>query len=512
MIQIISKIRKSIVLKLVLTSVIGLTTIMLIASIIEYGVSSKRWRDNHEMVVSVNTQLLELSLPGALWNYQTDLINGILRSVVTSPEILATYIMEDGKVSKGFIQNQSGEAAESTEVPQGHPTITKQLFIKDNGDKPIAELIIVVSEAHLNDVLNDVRLLSLTRSIAMALILSIALLILIRQLVYKPLEHLTTALRNLNSSEGDLTKRITLNKQDEMGLLSQLFNDFIQKLQQAVSHIGGITQEMNDSAAALGELSQRSSMLVSSQQQEVELIATAANQSSAASEEVAMNTKNSLDAAGDASEGVTLARTAMGSLSDVNAQLDSVIKLANNAMESLNADVAEIGVVLDVIRGIADQTNLLALNAAIEAARAGEQGRGFAVVADEVRALAAKTADSTSEIREMIGRLQGSASAGTEATGKGLEVSSTSVAKVEEVGQSLERVFRSIEKINEMSAQIANATQEQASVTSEISVNAASLSNVSHQSAEGAAQSAKIAEHVSEQILNLKKASVQFKY
>lgn len=512
MIRLYNRVKESIVLKLITISVIGLILLMLVGSVIEYRINSKLWRDNYNRVISGNIQLLELSLPPALWNYQTDLVDGILKSVIQSPEVMAIYIKEQGAISRGFVQQSPEEIVESQQLPEGLPLLTKELFFKEGGSEPIAELIVVASDGELNSILNSVKAINLIRAISMALILTIALLILVRSLVYKPIEHLTTALQNLNSSEGDLTKRIQLDKRDEMGRLSQLFNDFIEKLQQAVGNIGGIAREMNDSAAALGDLSHQSSSLVNSQRQEVEQIAAAANQSSAASDEVALNTKNSLEAATDASKGVDHARTTMSGLIDVNSQLDQAIKQANDAMESLNGNVAEIGVVLEVIRGIAEQTNLLALNAAIEAARAGEQGRGFAVVADEVRALAAKTADSTSEIDETIGRLQTSATAGMEATGKGLEVSSTTVKQVEEASHSLEVIFESIEKINQMSAQIAHATQEQAAVTGEISSNAASLSEVSVKSAEGSNESAQIAEHVSDQINRLKQAIAQFKY
>lgn len=512
MAQVIRRVKESIVLKLVLASVIGLALVMLVGSLIEYRVNSKLWHENHERIVTLNTQLLELSLPGALWNYQDELVDGVLKSVVNIPEVLAIYLKEDGEISKGFLQSASSDIIESTDIPEGYQFLTKELFIKEAGNAPIAELIIVVSEDQLHSILGDVRTMNVIRTLVIALILSLAILVLVRQLIYKPIEHLTMALNNLNSSEGDLTKRIQMKTNDEMGRLGQLFNDFLEKLQGAVGNIGEIAKEMNDSAASLAKLSHKSSELVNSQQQEVEQIAAAANQSSAASEEVAVSTKISLDAASDASQGVNNARTTMHELVEVNSNLDGAIKTANDAMESLNADVAEIGVVLEVIRGIAEQTNLLALNAAIEAARAGEQGRGFAVVADEVRALAAKTADSTSEIHEMIGKLQNGAAAGMEATSKGLEVSSCTVKQVEEAGQALETIFEAIEKINDMSAQIATATQQQAAVTSEISSNAASLSHVSAQSAEGSSDSADIAELVSDQIARLKKAIVQFRY
>jgi len=237
-------------------------------------------------------------------------------------------------------------------------------------------------------------------------------------------------------------------------------------------------------------------VVVHQQQSEVNQVATAMNEMSATVQEVASNASHAAQAAQDASEqaGEGL-KVVDHTISSIN-NLANAVEEASGVINQLESDTDNIGVVLEVIRGISEQTNLLALNAAIEAARAGEQGRGFAVVADEVRTLASRTQESTLEIRSMIESLQSGSTQAVEVMTKGKEQAAISVGHAQKAGESLNGITQAVSSISDMNTQIATAAEEQTAVAEEINQNIVNISQLGEQAVSGAQQTSDASEEL----------------
>ncbi|MGX5220113.1 methyl-accepting chemotaxis protein [Pseudomonas segetis] len=265
-----------------------------------------------------------------------------------------------------------------------------------------------------------------------------------------------------------------------------------------IKEVGRVTGEVESSAQNLAKLSVANDQLISSEYAAVDQVSTAATEMSSAVHEVARNAQSAADAARSAEAQSREGAQVVGGVIESIRQLAQEVESASTTIQTLEQEAGNIGAVLAVIRGIAEQTNLLALNAAIEAARAGEQGRGFAVVADEVRALAARTQDSTKDIQVMIERLQVGVQNAVKATHSGSSKAQQSVEQAAGVDQALTDTSDSVQRINDMAAQIATACEEQSSVTEEIARNISDIRDLSNEAAQTSEQSAQASKHLSE--------------
>jgi methyl-accepting chemotaxis protein len=286
--------------------------------------------------------------------------------------------------------------------------------------------------------------------------------------IVRPLRLMKDNLDDIASGDGDLTRRLTVSSGDELGELAGSFNRFVDKIHGLVSQIVEMTSQLTGLVGEVSDQAHRSEKAMERQRHETDQVATAINEMSAAAHEVAKSAQGAAVAAQQTdAEGQTARRVVDGSIKQIHA-LVSDIRSSGTSLDSLQNDVSSIVSVLGVIRSIADQTNLLALNAAIEAARAGEAGRGFAVVADEVRALASRTQQSTQEIQNMIDRLQTGTQGAVEAMRRSSEAGDGTSAQANQAGASLDSMAVLIGTINSMNAQIASAAEEQTAVAEEI--------------------------------------------
>ncbi len=284
----------------------------------------------------------------------------------------------------------------------------------------------------------------------------------------RPLQLIKANLDDIAAGEGDLTRRLPVTSQDELGELAGSFNRFVEKIHGLVRQIAEMTTQLTGLVGEVAAQAQRSEQAMERQRHETDQVATAINEMSAAAHEVARSAQGAAEAAQQTdNEGQAAKKVVDGSIDRIHALVED-IRESGVSLDNLQQDVQSIVSVLDVIRSIAEQTNLLALNAAIEAARAGEAGRGFAVVADEVRALASRTQQSTQEIQGMIDRLQGGTRDAVTAMRRSSDAGEITSEQANQAGASLDAIAQLIGTINAMNAQIASAAEEQTAVAEEI--------------------------------------------
>ena len=284
----------------------------------------------------------------------------------------------------------------------------------------------------------------------------------------RPLQQIKDNLDDIAAGEGDLTRRLPINGDDELGQLAGSFNRFVEKIHGLVRQIVDMTGQLTELVGQVSAQTQRSEEAMERQRHETDQVATAINEMFAAAHEVAQSAQGAAEAAQKTdTEGQAAKHVVDGSIERIHTLVQD-IRDSGVSLDTLQKDVSSIVSVLDVIRSIAEQTNLLALNAAIEAARAGEAGRGFAVVADEVRALASRTQQSTQEIQGMIDRLQKGTQDAVTAMRRSSDAGDVTSEQANRAGTSLDAIAQLIATINAMNAQIASAAEEQTAVAEEI--------------------------------------------
>ncbi len=310
----------------------------------------------------------------------------------------------------------------------------------------------------------------------------------VQRSIVRPVNNVVTALRDIAEGEGDLTRRLPVVGTDEVSELSRCFNQFVERLQTIISSVAETAQDVNANAATLSRLSQDNERAIRTQQAEIQQIVVAVKEMASVVQDVTYSVSEtadkSLQADGAASSGKTLVVNTMEQIKSLSGD----IKTAADVIDRLQKETQSIGSVLDVIRGIAEQTNLLALNAAIEAARAGEQGRGFAVVADEVRTLASKTQSSTTEIREMIERLQAGSQDAVAMMSAGTQQANNAVVQASDASSAIGHITDIVSVIRDRTNQIAAASEQQSAATRQIENNIDQISSVATNTAESSSR------------------------
>ena len=329
--------------------------------------------------------------------------------------------------------------------------------------------------------------------------------------VIGPLRRAIDAMRDVAEGEGDLTRRLPDAGRDELSELGRAFNGFAEKMRGAITHVADVIGQLSAAGEQLASVSERSAATIERQSGETEQVATAINEMVATAQEVSANIAQTANAAEVADEQTRSGRQVVEQTVVQINQLATEIEQVAHTIRMLEQDSAAISSVLAIIKGVAEQTNLLALNAAIEAARAGEHGRGFAVVADEVRSLAHRTRQSTEEIQATIAKLQAGTRQAALVMAKSQDESQAAVAHATESGVALGAIAEAVARINDMSALISTAAEQQSSTSEEINRNVVRISEMAAQTAAGAVQTSDTVREVTRMAGDLRQLVAQFK-
>ncbi|MFP2768747.1 methyl-accepting chemotaxis protein [Oceanisphaera sp. KMM 10153] len=350
------------------------------------------------------------------------------------------------------------------------------------------QLLLVLDQKALEAPLGPLLLQQLGMA-ALTIVVAGVLINLLAQLLLAPLLRVSQALEQIAGGRGDLTRRIEIQSQDEVGQLAGNFNRFVASQAELISRIRSQAECLGSNAEQASVRANQTVAELGRQQQEVTMVATAVTEMASATHEIANNAEQTATAAQQSSSSTELGKQQVNKTRDSIQLLSREMIQASEVIQRLDLHAKEISSVLSTIQGVAEQTNLLALNAAIEAARAGEQGRGFAVVADEVRILSQRTHASTEEIQVTINTLQEATAEAVKLMDTSRNLAELSVEDAEAAASALTEITTAVSLISDMASQIATAAEEQSQVTGEITQNTTAIKDVADELANDAEQS-----------------------
>lgn len=494
---------KSIAVKFNLIAVICVSIIFIMFGVFDYFSTkfSLEKQLNSQAVQLV--ERLKLNLPGALWDIRTKQIEQTLVSELAAEYIKEITIFEDtdlAKFNSGKKKMDGGKLADS-KFPVAKSTddfIFKGVLIYEDEYEektPVGTVVVNIDKTPLENTLSNLVMRLLVQTVVLDIVIILMLTVLCKKIVIQPISDVTLALGAMAKGEGDLTQRLIV-KEGEIGALSENFNRFVINIQELIKMIALSMNQLNTLSQDLTLNAASTSERVSQQRVETDQVAAATTQMSTSSEEINRSAKNASSVASQGNENVEKSQQVLNKTSESVKELALEIERGAKAVGKVKNDVNSITSVLDVIGSIADQTNLLALNAAIEAARAGEQGRGFAVVADEVRTLAKRTQESTSEVYSMLALLQTGADTAVSVIEKGEQNSHKTVAESYTASDSLNLVTENMGNISSMNYQISTAVEEQTNVVNSISESLSKISTLAESTATDASNTNAIANEI----------------
>jgi len=469
---------------------LSVTVTCVFAVIVSTFVSVRSGIETLESAILEDTQTLAQVLghasEGAISFEDVTTVEASLAALKVSPRVFAARVYVDDKPFASYILNESQSRLPSSPNPVGIQTVdggvvmTEEILSQGNR---IGLISMHINFAEVEETIDSMVIDAIWVVLLVSLV-SAGIAYMVQAGIVKPVNRIVLALRDISEGEGDLTRRLPEDGRDEVSELARCFNSFIEQLQSIIGNVVTIAGSVDKESSRLVSMSQENECASRAQQTDIQQVVESVNEMSSAIQDV---TRSVNEAAVSASEADSAAESGKGIVDGTKQQIQNLshdIKSSSQVIETLQQETVGIGSVLDVIRGIAEQTNLLALNAAIEAARAGEQGRGFAVVADEVRTLASKTQSSTTEIQEMIERLQAGAHKAVEMMSAGTEAADRTVEKAGQASEALDNITNIVSSIRDRTNQIAATTEQQSAAAMQIDQNVNSVSSVAARTAE----------------------------
>lgn len=451
--------------------IVTIVTLSLVASGALNYLSSKSDLDQQlaEQAAALNARL-KLSIPALLWNFDTQQIDKTIEAEMVQRDVSAILVKSKGDMVSGRVRKEDGQvvSAEKNYVPPGKVQTIQLEYLDGNVAKSVGVLEFSVSTARQDAALRLLVLKIVAQVVVVNLIIVFALSVGMQALVFKPLDGVRLALQQIASGEADLTQRLAVKQRDEIGDVAYWFNTFVERLQstvrQVVESADGLSRAEQTMSVGVERAAKRAS-------EQSEIVASMA----AAMEEMTVGVSHVSEQASMvnavSAESGDLARGGTKAVQELVAGIRNISESVNRSSETIEAlgkESEKINLVVNVIKDIADQTNLLALNAAIEAARAGEAGRGFAVVADEVRKLAERTTKSTGEISGIIGVVQQGIHDAVNKMHSGVASVSDGLARASDAGETIERLNESSRKVVDSIEDISLAISEQSSASTEM--------------------------------------------
>lgn len=469
-------VQRSLLTKLMATLTIAMLLIAIIVAAVNYNIASSRLQKGFDSDKAAMIELTNSSIQEAVFAYDFQQVEAIAKSLVNTDLVTSVSVVDHREQSLARAQDDDHSEGQVTE---------QNIPINYNGTK-IGSYSITFST---HDMQTTLHYQAITNTVVVALLLAASLIVvyvLTGKLILAPVAEVTRSLSSIADGGGDLTRRLPTGSGDEVAELAHNFNRVLGHVSHIIQNVVTVNGKVRSNVTTMSQATESTVNSTTQQLREIELVATAVEELSASANEIARH-------AGETAER-TNATSILAEQGNeiVNSSLDNVNRLTTQIeataqkIQVLKNNSVNIGSVMEVIRTIAEQTNLLALNAAIEAARAGEQGRGFAVVADEVRSLAQKTRSSTEEIESIIVQLQRAADEAHQAMNTSTAAARDTIDTASKVGGALDKIRSNISIINDMNHQIATASHEQSTVANEVSKNITAIHALSEKVSENA--------------------------
>jgi methyl-accepting chemotaxis protein len=479
------------------------TLFLLIVSVVLLGFGVLNYvRTKHSLEEALNRQVdsvlsrLGGSLPEAVWNFDKKQILKIEQSEMSSGFIEAITLTTETEGVVGVARGTGGDVAPGDKpVRAVDLTRSSDLSYDDKGKKSnIGKLQVFVSTAEIQHALSSAVWMLVVQIVVIDAIILVALSVGLNWIVLTPLRRIGEALNNIAEGEADLTRRLDASRRDEFAAVARGFNMFVSRLQEVIGHVRDSAAQLAQAAEETSRVTEQTNEAMQAEKQEVTRVAQSVSEFSQHSQNITQSAEQASQAAGvaktEAGRGETVVLDTVASINELSREVDNVSRVIHDLAS--NSD--KIAEVLGVIKDIAGQTNLLALNAAIEAARAGEQGRGFAVVADEVRKLANRTHESTLEIEQVIALLRQGVGKAVTVMEQGKASAGNGVRNAEVAGTAIGAIKEAVGRIGALNAAIADAASRQNAMVGSISASVDRISASAERTANGSQETAQASE------------------